>query len=303
MNETTALVRSPETIGAEIRNLTHAMRYMTLWYGVEIGRRLQEAKEQVAHGEWMDFLMRETEFSSSSASRFMTLFREYGDKDISNFPTLGNISVSNALRLLAAPEETQDEVIEMAKNPEISAEELNAAIKERDEARKAQQAAEKAAEEAQKRIDEADQIQAKLRNDIKILQNRPVEVAVERDEAAITEAAEKAKAAAEANYTKELDKLKKERAAAEKQLQEKLSAAEAKLKDAEANAGNRAQAEAEIADLKKQIEMANPAIVEFKVHFKAWQDEHYKLMQALQQVPDEHKDKLIAAVKKQIESW
>ena len=51
MNEL-EIKRTPETIGAEIRTLEHQARCMTLWFGVEIGRRLREAKEMLEHGQW-----------------------------------------------------------------------------------------------------------------------------------------------------------------------------------------------------------------------------------------------------------
>ena len=69
--------RSPETLGSEIRYLSAQAKSMTVWFGVEIGKRLAEAKEMVGHGGWLDFLKNETEFSSSSAGRFMQIAREY----------------------------------------------------------------------------------------------------------------------------------------------------------------------------------------------------------------------------------
>ena len=128
--------RSPETLGSEIRYLSAQAKSMTVWFGVEIGKRLAEAKEMVGHGGWLDFLKNETEFSSSSASRFMQIAREYGGK-ASNFPTLGNLSVSNALRLLAVPEDEREEFAQAVDAEHISARELETAIRERDEARKA----------------------------------------------------------------------------------------------------------------------------------------------------------------------
>ena len=47
MNE---LTRTPETVGAEIRGLTAQAKRMTLWFGIEIGRRLCEVKEMIGHG-------------------------------------------------------------------------------------------------------------------------------------------------------------------------------------------------------------------------------------------------------------
>lgn len=108
-------VRTPDIIGSEIRSLTNQAKTMTLWFGIEIGRRLTEAKALLEHGQWLPYLKEQTEFSQSSASRLMTLYREYGAAQTSlfgaesNYPTLNNLSISNALRLLAVPEEEREE--------------------------------------------------------------------------------------------------------------------------------------------------------------------------------------------------
>ena len=39
--------RTPDIIGAEIRGLTQQAKTMTVWFGIEIGRRLTEAKEML----------------------------------------------------------------------------------------------------------------------------------------------------------------------------------------------------------------------------------------------------------------
>lgn len=46
------LMVSPEKLGAEIRELTRQAKAMTLYYGVEIGRRLEAAKSMVPYGGW-----------------------------------------------------------------------------------------------------------------------------------------------------------------------------------------------------------------------------------------------------------
>ncbi len=45
--------RTPELIGAEVRMYVEAGRRITLLCGIEIGRRLCEAKEMLEHGEWL----------------------------------------------------------------------------------------------------------------------------------------------------------------------------------------------------------------------------------------------------------
>ena len=184
MNE---LTRTPETVGAEIRGLTAQAKQMTLWFGIEIGRRLCEVKEMIGHGEWLPYLKAQTEFSQSTASRFMTLYREYGAQQQtlfgaeSNYPTLNNLSISNALRLLALPENERESFAEEHDVEHMSARELEELIQEKkaaeDErdlyeqklaeqmgaAERLKKDAETAAQEAEARCRELAETQAQIR--------------------------------------------------------------------------------------------------------------------------------------------
>ena len=132
--------RTPDVIGAEIRGLTQQAKSMTLWFGIEIGRRLTEAKALLEHGQWLPYLKEQTEFSQPSASRLMRLYDEYGAKQTSlfgaelNYSTLNNLSISNALRLLAVPEDEREEFALEHDVEHMSARELDELIKQRDEA-------------------------------------------------------------------------------------------------------------------------------------------------------------------------
>lgn len=220
--------RTPELIGAEIRMYVDAGRRMTLLCGIEIGRRLTEAKEMLEHGAWLPWLERETDFSTSSAARYMKLFDEYGAAQQglfgpeTNFPTLGNLSISKALSLLAVPEEERESFAAEVHAEEISTRELEEAIRERDEAKKEaetlsnqvedmaagnrrllkekqtlEEKAKKAEVDLQKKENELKAAQVEIRD----LQNRPVEVAVQKDE----EAEKRAEA-----LQKEVEDLKKQ---------------------------------------------------------------------------------------------
>ena len=214
MNE---LTRTPETVGAEIRGLTAQAKQMTLWFGIEIGRRLCEVKEMIGHGEWLPYLKAQTEFSQSTASRFMTLYREYGAQQQtlfgaeSNYPTLNNLSISNALRLLALPENERESFAEEHDVEHMSARELEELIQEKlaeqmGAAERLKKDAETAAQEAEARCRELAETQAQIRalqENIRTLESRPVEVAVQVDEGAVAKAREEEKAAAQ----KELERL------------------------------------------------------------------------------------------------
>ena len=148
---------TPEQLGGEIRLLTRQARQMVLEYGIQIGYRLQLAKDKVGE-DFAGWVERETEISKSSAYRFIKLYNEYGSAQgsllgVENiFPTLGKISVSNALRLLAVPEEEREDFAREVDAEHISARDLEEAIRERDEARKHLETADRELGEAQKAL-------------------------------------------------------------------------------------------------------------------------------------------------------
>lgn len=240
--------RSPETLGSEIRYLSAQAKSMTVWFGVEIGKRLAEAKEMVGHGGWLDFLKTETEFSSSSASRFMQIAREYGG-NTSNFPTLGNLSVSNALRLLAVPEDEREEFAQAVDAEHISSRELEQAIRERDEARKALEEAKSAAVQLTERTE-------KQAEQIRELESRPVEVAVQvADPAEIDKAVAEALAAAEKKHKAALDSAERLRRAAEKKQAELQAIADSAAKIESTNRAEAEKLNTRIANLQKELEL------------------------------------------------
>lgn len=229
--------RTPDIIGAEIRGLTQQAKTMTLWFGIEIGRRLTEAKEMLEHGQWLAYLKEQTEFSQPSASRLMRLYDEYGAKQTSlfgaelNYSTLNNLSISNALRLLAVPEDEREEFAAEHDVEHMSARELDELIKQRDEAEQraakaeeqVQQAADgaaKADEQYQKAKQELHLLREKLGNaeaqksaaekELSELRERPVEVAVEVDEKAVAEAVTAARAKNDAEWAEKMAKVKNE---------------------------------------------------------------------------------------------
>lgn len=296
--------RTPDIIGAEIRGLTQQAKTMTLWFGIEIGRRLTEAKEMLEHGQWLAYLKEQTEFSRSSAGRLMTLYKEYGAAQTSlfgaevNYPTLGNLSISNALRLLAVPEDEREEFAEKHDVEHMSAHELDELIKQRDEAEKraakaeeqVQQAADgaaKADEQYQKAKQELHLLREKLGNaeaqkaaaekELSELRERPVEVAVEVDEKAVAEAVTLARAKNDAEWAEKMAKVKNELSKAGFEA-EKLKA---KIKKVEEKAEEKA---AELERLKKSQTLNDPNTAVFKQIFEQVQEDFNKLHGSLLKV-------------------
>lgn len=295
---------SPEQLGGEIRLLTQQARRMALSYGIQIGYRLHIAHEKVGPHGWAEWLKKETEFSAAAASRFESLYEGYGEDQgnlfgVGNkFPTLENLSISNALRLLAVPEEERERFAEEVGAESLSARELERAIaekkaaeeraetleRERDSARKELQTATTRLEDIQKALVhsmetegeltrklsqakkdvlKADEMAEKNERELKAriheLETRPQPVAVERDEKAIEEAVQAARAKAEAEAAEKIGALQKKL--------EKAENARDKLKDAADKA--EAGAAEKIAAAEKETEKARQELEAAKKELKA----------------------------------
>ena len=201
-----------------------------------IGRCLIEAKDLLPHGEWKAWLEERVEFSERSAQRFMRLAREW-----SNPTTLSDLGASKALMLLALPAEERETFIKEHNVIDMSARQLEAAIKERDEARQAQAKMEEdmrllniRLEGSREDREQAVQDVARLEAELAELKARPVEVAVETvvDQEAIDKARDEVRGEMQAK----LDKAKEAAAKAKYRQQEaeaKLDQVQTQLQDAE----------------------------------------------------------------------
>ena len=325
--------RTPELIGAEIRMYVEAGRRITLLCGIEIGRRLVEAKDMLSHGEWLPWLERETQISDRSAARYMQIFREYGAAQqslfgpVANSPTLSNLSISNALRLLALPEEERESFAETNDVEHMSARDVEALVKERTayleaEKQKLADAVETLTndreelhadvERAESKLDLSEQERARVEAQLKRIQQelreieaRPQPVAVERDEQAIEEAVQAEREKARAQLEKDVEAARKE---AEKAAKEKISDLNKEIKAfkeqqaeaakqleevrAKSEAAEKAGAEskqlrAQIKDLQGQLALATPEVAEFKAAFDRAQTELVTMLKALRKVQAE----------------
>ena len=246
-----------------------------------IGRCLIEAKEMLSHGEWLPWLTEQVEFSPRTAQNFMRLAREW-----SNTQTLADLGASKALALLALPPEEREQFMEDNKVIDMSARQLEQAIKERDEARAAaeqaaadqrmaEQARDKMAEDmkflnvrlagAKEDREQAMQDVARLEKELAELKARPVEVAVETvvDQAAI----DKARADAIAEMQEKLDKA---RAAADK-ARDKQKQAEASVEILKRSLEERDKAE------KKAAIAGDKELAQFEVLFVQGQELAHKM--------------------------
>lgn len=269
---------------------------------LEIGKRLIEAKAQLKHGEWLDWLQDRVEFSEASAQRFMRLAREYGNASL-----VTDLGTSKALELLALPASEREQFVEENDVAAMTKEQLRQAIRERDEATvlaarervraetaeqsrakmegdmKALKALHDAAVETQREKEAALQ---KAEAELKAIRSRPVDVAVETRDAApeqIEEARAEGKKAAEAKVRTEL-----------KRLREELKAAKAQTEAARGQL-HLAREEAEKAR-KLAAASQDEGMVRFKLLFADAQGTVNRMAEELEQAPEESRDKLRRAM-------
>ena len=123
-------IRPLETVKQEIISLTRQAQVNAVHYACEIGKRLIEAKAQVGHGAWGEWLKNEVDYSQSTAENFMRIYKEYGNdqlslfSDFENSQTIGRLDVSKLLLLTAIPEDEREDFAKEADDEKISVREL-----------------------------------------------------------------------------------------------------------------------------------------------------------------------------------
>ena len=236
--ETQEVITRPlETVKQEIISLTRQAQVNAVHYACEIGKRLCEAKEQVGHGAWGEWLKTEVDYSQSTAENFMKIYREYGSNqmslfsDLSNSQTIGKLEVSKLLLLTAVPAEDREDVAEELDAENISVRELKEKLKERDTELEIEKSrAEEAEEELkklEKEIDDKDDKIYKLEDSINRLET---EIATLSNEPEENELAEIQMEELEKQKKEYEDKLEKLQDSKNKSI-EKLKASEEKLKN------------------------------------------------------------------------
>lgn len=154
MSENVVAVRSNEIVTAEITMIRDNARKVFLESVIQIGTRLEEAKQMVPQGEWTAYLTDKLGYKPSTAQNYMRIAREFGGGQVSltgktAADAFGQLSYSQILPLLGMAEEEREEFAEEHDLPSMSSREIAALVKERDEAKEAAEkaTAEKAAAE------------------------------------------------------------------------------------------------------------------------------------------------------------
>lgn len=136
----------PEAVPAIPRNIADVTAEIRLYKAqtvqniIEIGKRLNEAKALLEHGQWGEWLRNEVEFSQDTAGNFMRIAEEYPNSE-----PVRNLSYTKLVTLLSLPTPIREEFMESTHTvdgvdktvDEMSKRELQKVMKERDEAKTA----------------------------------------------------------------------------------------------------------------------------------------------------------------------
>lgn len=261
MSENVVAVRSIEIVTAEINTIRDNARKVFLDAVVQIGTRLEEAKQLVPQGEWTAYLTDKLGYKPSTAQNYMRIAREFGGGQVSltgktAADAFAELSYSQILPLLGMAEEEREELAEEHDLPSMSSREIAALVKERDEAKA-----------------KAD----KLKEKDKLLRSKLREANEERDKAqsSLSDATQREKDLAE-----RLDELEKRPAEVRELTEEELGELREKIRTENAEAVRAAEARALAAE--ERLDKAkNPAAHKVNFLFGELRGVEERLEQAL----------------------
>lgn len=293
-------VRSIEIVTAEIYTIRDNAARVFMDSVVQIGRRLEEAKQLVPHGEWTDYLDTKLGYKPSTAQNYMRIAREFGDgqigmsgKTASDF--FGNLGYSQLLPLLGLPEEEREQLAEEHDLAGMSSREIAALVKERDEA--------KAALEREKK--DADDLGVEARRARKSLADAKGKLkAVEREYQEQKEAAQ-ANAQAAAELQRKLDELADKANQPRELTDEEREALRAEVAAEQAKAVKAAEARADEA-LARLEKVKNPVAHKVNFLFGELSSTFNRLREALQELAksdEEAAGKMSKAIVEQMRRW
>ena len=293
MSENVVAVRSIEIVTAEIHTIRDNVARVFMDGVVQIGRRLEEAKQLVPQGEWLQYLDKELGYKPTTAQNYMRIAREFGDGQIglsgktpSDF--FGNLGYSQLLPLLGLPEEEREQLAEEHDLAGMSSREIQALVKERDEAKA-----------------NADRLESTLADTMR--KEGDLKSKLSDTKAKLKDATEKARANgdAAAELQRQLDALEQQAATPRELTEEERAALRDEIAAEQAEAVQAAEARAADA-LEKLEKVKNPAA--HKVNFLfgelgAYWNRLRAALHELEQSDSEAAGKMRAAIGQAVAGW
>lgn len=252
MSENVVAVRSIEIVTAEITMIRDNARKVFLESVIQIGTRLEEAKQMVPSGEWTAYLTDKLGYKPSTAQNYMRIAREFGGGQVSltgktAADAFGQLSYSQILPLLGMAEEEREELAEENDLPSMSSREIAALVKERDEAKEA----------AEKATAEKAAVELKFEGAAKARETVLHELKLSQDECDVVKQTA-------ADLQKQLDAIEDKPAEVRELTEDELEEIRSKVREENAEAAKAAEERARAAE-EKLDKVKNPAA--HKVNF------------------------------------
>lgn len=300
MSDKVVAVRSIDIVTAEIYTIRDNVARVFMDGVVQIGRRLEEAKQLVPHGEWTDYLDTKLGYKPSTAQNYMRIAREFGDgqvglsgKTASDF--FGNLGYSQLLPLLGLPEEEREQLAEENDLAGMSSREIQALVKERDEAKAAAAAAQDEWKHMRDKLEDADKDLADYQHK---LHDAKQQVKQQKEAA-------QANAQTAAELQRQLNEMAEKANQPRELTDEELAALRAEVAAEQGKALQAAEARAAEA-LAKLEKVKNPAAHKVNFLFGELNSTFNRLREALQELAKSDQDaagKMAAAIAKNIGGW
>ena len=292
--------RTLPVIASEIKTIEAIVYKTTLEGVIQIGKRLEEAKEQIGHGSFSDWCKQSLGYSQRQAQKYMEISQKYSDENspFSNANISSHLSISKAYSLLALPEEEVENFVEEHDIEDMTVKNLEEEIK------KLQQ---EKTEQLRAREEEINELKADLLRAENERANMPNTEEIEAEISALKEALEKAeveKEKLENKVDKFKGKVEKAKAEKEQAVKEAIDGREVAIKEAVNKAVEETYKEAErqasdtITELRKQVNNSEPTIVKFKERFDTLQRCIAQLKESISEAQDDtQREKMKSALK------
>ena len=293
--------RTLPVIISEIKIIEQHVTKTAIEGAIQIGERLQEAKELAGHGNFGQWCQENLNYSQDTAQKFMKLAREYGGQNnvLANTAMSRNFSISNALSLLKVPEEDREQFVEEHQVEDMTNKELEEEIRQLNEEKASRERTIEVLNNSMR--NEAEKL-LQAQHEIEDLKRKLDDASVE---AVDPKEVEKLKAKLEKTETaleKEKEKLKKEKDDRQAAIDKELKAAGDAMQEQTKKSIESLQKEVD--RLKRREQKAgNETLLKFKILVDQLQDVFRQAGECILAEEDQEKaDKMNAALRQVLQS-
>ena len=293
--------RTLPVIISEIKIIEQHVTKTAIEGAIQIGERLQEAKELAGHGNFGQWCQENLNYSQDTAQKFMKLAREYGGQNnvLANTAMSRNFSISNALSLLKVPEEDREQFVEEHQVEDMTNKELEEEIRQLNEEKASRERTIEVLNNSMRNeTEKLLQAQHEIEDLKRQLDDASVEAVDPKEVEKLKAKLEKTEAALE----KEKEKLKKEKDDRQAAIDKELKAAGDAMQE---------QAKKSIESLQKEVDRlkrreqkaGNETLLKFKILVDQLQDVFRQAGECILAEEDQEKaDKMNAALRAVLQS-